>query len=122
MKSNPFAEIALDGSLLLAAPIAVLAGLISFLSPCVLPLVPGYLGYVTGLGGDVLTSRRRGRLVVSRGGHHHLRPDAGGAQQGGHRAEPHQASHRLHAILRHAPVCRRRGQNKLAGLHFNMRN
>ncbi|MCV7533325.1 cytochrome c biogenesis CcdA family protein [Micrococcus luteus] len=64
MQSNPFAEIALDGSLLLAAPIAVLAGLISFLSPCVLPLVPGYLGYVTGLGGDVLTSRRRGRLVL----------------------------------------------------------
>ena len=64
MQSNPFAEIALDGSLLLAAPIAVLAGLISFLSPCVLPLVPGWLGYVTGLGGDVLTSRRRGRLVL----------------------------------------------------------
>lgn len=44
MRNNPFAEIALDGSLLLAAPIALLAGLISFLSPCVLPLVPGWLG------------------------------------------------------------------------------
>ena len=64
MRNNPFAEIALDGSLLLAAPIALLAGLISFLSPCVLPLVPGWLGYVTGLGGDVLTTRRRGRLVL----------------------------------------------------------
>lgn len=37
-----------DGSLLIAAPIAVAAGLVSFLSPCVLPLVPGYLSYVTG--------------------------------------------------------------------------
>lgn len=37
-----------DGSLLLAAPIALLAGLISFLSPCVLPLLPGYLSYIAG--------------------------------------------------------------------------
>ena len=40
-----------DGSLLLAMPVALFAGLISFLSPCVLPLVPGYLSYVTGLSG-----------------------------------------------------------------------
>lgn len=37
-----------DGSLLVAIPIAVLAGAISFLSPCVLPLVPGYLGFIGG--------------------------------------------------------------------------
>ena len=41
-------SIILDGSLLAALPIAFLAGLVSFLSPCVLPLVPGYLGYVSG--------------------------------------------------------------------------
>src|SRR5438270_5931077 len=42
---------AANGSLLLAIPVAALAGLVSFLSPCVLPLVPGYLSYVTGLAG-----------------------------------------------------------------------
>ena len=42
------------GSLLLAAPIAFAAGAVSFLSPCVLPLVPGYLSYVTGLTGAEL--------------------------------------------------------------------
>ena len=41
-------SIILDGSLIAALPIALLAGLVSFLSPCVLPLVPGYLGYVSG--------------------------------------------------------------------------
>ena len=41
-------SVILDGSLLAAMPIALLAGLVSFLSPCVLPLVPGYLGFVSG--------------------------------------------------------------------------
>lgn len=55
-----FARIATDGSLLLAVPVAVLAGLVSFLSPCMLPLVPGYLSYVTGLsGGDVAAAQQR---------------------------------------------------------------
>jgi cytochrome c-type biogenesis protein len=48
------------GSLALALPIAVAAGLVSFLSPCVLPLVPGYLSYVTGMSADP----RRGRMVA----------------------------------------------------------
>ena len=39
------------GPLLAALPIAVLAGLVSFLSPCCLPLLPGYLAYVTGAAG-----------------------------------------------------------------------
>lgn len=42
---------AADGSLLVAVPIALAAGTVSFLSPCILPLVPGYLAYVTGLSG-----------------------------------------------------------------------
>ena len=41
-------ELVADGSLLVAVPIAILAGAISFLSPCVLPLVPGYLGFIGG--------------------------------------------------------------------------
>lgn len=39
------------GPLLVAVPVAVAAGLVSFLSPCCLPLVPGYLAYVTGTAG-----------------------------------------------------------------------
>ncbi len=50
-----------DGPLLLAAPVAAAAGLISFLSPCVLPLVPGYLSYVTGLSGQDLAAGPRAR-------------------------------------------------------------
>jgi cytochrome c-type biogenesis protein len=46
-----FASIVTDGSLLVAIAVAALVGLISFASPCVLPLVPGYLGYVAGLTG-----------------------------------------------------------------------
>lgn len=50
------------GSLLLAAPVAAAAGAVSFLSPCVLPLVPGYLSYVTGLSGsDLAGQQSRGR-------------------------------------------------------------
>lgn len=61
---NTFGDTVLTGSLALAIPVAALAGLVSFLSPCVLPLVPGYLGYVTGLSGAELASGRRGRLVL----------------------------------------------------------
>ncbi|MBI3429931.1 MAG: cytochrome c biogenesis protein CcdA [Actinobacteria bacterium] len=48
----------LDGALLIALPISLLAGLISFLSPCVLPLVPGYLSYAAGM------SKSRGRILL----------------------------------------------------------
>ena len=51
----------IDGTLLLAIPIAALAGLISFLSPCVLPLVPGYLSFMTGVAGARANSARSSR-------------------------------------------------------------
>ncbi|SDN10600.1 cytochrome c-type biogenesis protein [Streptomyces sp. cf386] len=54
----------MNGALLLALPIAVLGGLVSFFSPCVLPLVPGYLSYVTGVSGTDLAEARRGRMVA----------------------------------------------------------
>ncbi|MFJ9829181.1 cytochrome c biogenesis CcdA family protein [Streptomyces sp. NPDC101160] len=54
----------LSGTLLLALPIAALGGLVSFFSPCVLPLVPGYLSYVTGVTGTDLGEARRGRMTA----------------------------------------------------------
>lgn len=57
-------EAVTSGSLLVAAPVAVLAGLVSFFSPCVLPLLPGYLSYVTGLAANELETARRGRLLT----------------------------------------------------------
>ncbi|MFB7030816.1 MULTISPECIES: cytochrome c biogenesis CcdA family protein [unclassified Streptomyces] len=57
-------ETVTSGALLLALPIAVLGGLVSFFSPCVLPLVPGYLSYVTGVTGTDLAEKRRGRMTA----------------------------------------------------------
>jgi cytochrome c-type biogenesis protein len=59
-----FHDTALSGSLVLAVPVALVAGLVSFFSPCVVPLLPGYLSYATGLSGADLESARRGRMVV----------------------------------------------------------
>lgn len=59
-----FGETVLSGALVLAIPIALLAGIVSFLSPCVVPLVPGYLSYVTGLSGADIASAQRGRVVL----------------------------------------------------------
>lgn len=72
---NGAAEAVLTGSLLLALPLAALAGLISFASPCVLPLVPAYLSYVSGMpvaapapaeqsGDTVVTTRQTSRVLV----------------------------------------------------------
>jgi len=56
-----------SGALWLAIPVAMLAGLVSFLSPCVLPLVPGYLGFIGGAVAPKTTTDAaapaRGRLV-----------------------------------------------------------
>ena len=64
-----FSQQAGYGSMLVAVPVAIVAGLVSFFSPCVLPLVPGYLSYATGLTGADLadsdvTRQRRGRMLL----------------------------------------------------------
>jgi cytochrome c-type biogenesis protein len=54
---DSFVATVTDGPMLLALPVAAAAGLVSFLSPCVLPLVPGYLSFVTGLTGADLAAQ-----------------------------------------------------------------
>jgi len=53
-----------SGALPLAVLVALAAGFVSFASPCVLPLVPGFLGYVTGLSSVTLEQRSRGRVIL----------------------------------------------------------
>ena len=63
-----FRDTALSGSLVLAVLVALVAGLVSFFSPCVIPLLPGYLSYATGLSGADLANgvagTRRGRMFA----------------------------------------------------------
>jgi cytochrome c-type biogenesis protein len=61
-----FRDAAQSGPMALAIGAAALAGLVSFLSPCVLPLVPGYLSYMTGLSGAEMDARtnRMGRVLA----------------------------------------------------------
>ncbi len=53
-----------SGSLLFALPIAFAAGIVAFLSPCVLPLAPGYISYITGLTGAELSEGKKGRVLA----------------------------------------------------------
>jgi cytochrome c-type biogenesis protein len=62
--SEWFSNQAAAGSLALAIPVALLAGLVSFFSPCVIPLLPGYLSYATGLSGADLENAGRGRMLA----------------------------------------------------------
>jgi len=61
-------DTAFSGSMVVAVPVAVLAGLVSFFSPCVIPLLPGYLSYTTGLSGadlaDAEARPHRGRMLA----------------------------------------------------------
>jgi cytochrome c-type biogenesis protein len=64
-----FAETVTGGALLVAVPVAMIAGMLSFFSPCVLPLVPGYLSYITGVTGvelaeSGLSNARRSRVLL----------------------------------------------------------
>ncbi len=63
-----FVEQVSSGTMLLAVPVALVAGLVSFFSPCVVPLLPGYVSYTTGLSGADLetaaTDGHRGRMLA----------------------------------------------------------
>lgn len=63
---DAFAQAVTSGSLVAAVPVAVLAGLVSFASPCVLPLVPGYVGYLGGM--SAATAPGRSAVRVPAGG------------------------------------------------------
>jgi cytochrome c-type biogenesis protein len=72
--SGGIGHLILSGPLLFAVPVAAAAGAVTFLSPCVLPLVPGYLSYVTGMSGVDAQAAGTGGAVT--GG----KPISGGAQ------------------------------------------
>lgn len=63
-----FSELAASGPLLLGILAAALAGLVSFASPCVIPLVPGYLSYLTGVVGGEMTYEEEGPRVTGKRG------------------------------------------------------
>ncbi len=62
--AETFRAAVLSGPMLAAVPVALLAGVVSFASPCVLPLVPGYVGYLGGMTGEVAGTDR----TATRGG------------------------------------------------------
>src|SRR5690348_10727241 len=57
-------QLVTSGPLILALPVAAAAGAVTFLSPCCLPLVPGYLAYITGMSGADATTAPAGELAV----------------------------------------------------------
>ena len=64
-------QLVTSGPLILALPVAAAAGAVTFLSPCCLPLVPGYLSFVTGMagaGGSPPHGRGRARAGPAGGG------------------------------------------------------
>jgi cytochrome c-type biogenesis protein len=87
-----------SGPLLLAIPVAAAAGAVTFLSPCVLPLVPGYLSYITGMSGSSVADDGSG----PRGGGEELSGGPDGLGTGGGTAVPGTTA----AVLA-APVVRR---------------
>jgi cytochrome c-type biogenesis protein len=58
-------QLVLSGPVLLAIPVAAAAGAITFLSPCCLPLVPGYLSYVTGMSGTAASAAAGGTVAAA---------------------------------------------------------
>jgi cytochrome c-type biogenesis protein len=72
-------HLVLSGPLILAVPVAAAAGAVTFLSPCVLPLVPGYLSYAAGMSGV----DAQGPAATGRGDDGHQPAEGGPAAGGG---------------------------------------
>ena len=97
-------HLVLSGPLILAVPVAAAAGAVTFLSPCVLPLVPGYLSYVAGMSGVDAQAPRAGEAAVRRTARRETaqpgrggQPDrgrqlGGGGRPGGGRRRPSRAA------------------------------
>lgn len=64
---SAFQETAFSGPMLLAVPVAILAGIVSFASPCVVPLLPGYFAFVTGMSGASTGQRSKAVLLTGVG-------------------------------------------------------
>ena len=80
-------HLVLSGPLVLAVPVAAAAGAVTFLSPCVLPLVPGYLSYVAGMSGvdaqgSLAGDRAEGGSQTAAGGPGEAAPGEGGGNGG----------------------------------------
>jgi cytochrome c-type biogenesis protein len=60
-------QVVANGAIWVALPIAFAAGMVAFLSPCVLPLAPGYVSYITGLTGAELADAKGRRFQVLAG-------------------------------------------------------
>jgi cytochrome c-type biogenesis protein len=91
--SGGVGQLVMNGPLILAVPVAAAAGAITFISPCCLPLIPGYLSYVTGMSGaDAVGSGARPPPP---------RSDSGNAASG-----PHQTAARTTTIPRTSAATR----------------
>jgi cytochrome c-type biogenesis protein len=108
--ADTFVETVTSGPMLLALPVAAAAGLVSFLSPCVLPLVPGYLSYVTGLSGAELGDDRPRATAPARDD---LRPVPADTPGGEPQGEDHRAGGAAVAVA--DPEVRVRRGRVLAG-------
>ena len=76
-------HLVLSGPLILAVPVAAAAGAVTFLSPCVLPLVPGYLSYVAGMSGVDAQARPEAHPAGGRSGGDRQAAAGGAAETGG---------------------------------------
>jgi cytochrome c-type biogenesis protein len=85
--SGGIGQLVMNGPLILAVPVAAAAGAITFISPCCLPLIPGYLSYVTGMSGADAAGPGAGAAPP--------RPDGGDAASG-----PHQVTARTTTVPR----------------------